>query len=90
MKLVRASPEERDTVMDEINRALSIGPGVLVVRGLVSKDVIDRTEEVAKVVHEQWAPFSGAGLSTRTTAFIEKHALTDPESYAEYYGNEVL
>lgn len=69
---------------------LSIGPGFFVVRGMVPTAVIDRTEEIAKDVHAKWPAKGGGAGSMRTSAFIEKHAVTDPESYADYYGNEVL
>jgi hypothetical protein len=77
-------------VQDEVHRVLSVGPGFFVVRGMVPTEVIDRTEEIAKDVHAKWPPMGGGTGSMRTSAFIEKHAITDAESYAEYYGNEVL
>ena len=89
--LVRASHASRAEVMDEFHRALSLGPGLFVVRIMVRQEVIDRTEEVAVDIHKRYPPKSGgAGLSSRTSAFCEKHAVADPESYADYYGNEVL
>ena len=88
--LIRSSESDRATVLDEFHQVLSVGPGLFVVRNLVSQDVIDRTEEVAVGVHEKYPPKGGGAGSMRTSAFCEKHAVADPESYADYYGNEVL
>lgn len=77
-------------MMDEFNRVLSIGPGLFVVRNMVKQEVIDRTEEVAVGIHEEFPPRGGGAGSMRTSAFCETHAVADPESYAQYYGNEVL
>jgi hypothetical protein len=88
--LILESDEGRATVMDEVHRVLSIGPGFFVVRNLVAQDVIDRTEEVAEGVHKKYPPKGGGLGSMRTDAFCEKHAVADPESYAAYYGNVVL
>ena len=77
-------------MLDELYRALSIGPGLFVVRGLIAEDVIDRAEAAANIIHKRWPAEGGGSQSMRTTAFIEKIALVDPETFAEYYGNEVL
>lgn len=89
-----AGADDKDRVMDELQYALSYGPGVLVMRNLVPEAVIERAEQVCEEVRaggygtKAYDPDSKH--SKRTFAYILKHALHDPESYADYYGNEVL
>lgn len=73
----------------EIHQALSVGPGVLVVKGLVEKETVDKAVGVASLLEKQQRKAKGQG-SDRTFAFSQKHALHDPASYAEYYGSDLL
>jgi len=87
--LVRGSPEERDTVLVEVHQALSIGPGVLVVKGLLDAETVDRAAEVVSALEEQEQKPKNQ-WSDRTFAFSQKHAVHDPASYADYYGSDLL
>jgi len=88
-EVVRGSPDERETVMVELHQALSVGPGVFVVKGLLDKSTVDKAVEIVSELEkqEQKAP---SEWSDRTFAFGQKHALHDPISYAEYYGSDLL
>lgn len=86
---LRGSVEEKYSVMDDVQRALRTGPGVIVVKGMIPTEIIDRAEAVADLVNPRPADYTNKA-SRRTFGWGEKHAKQDPESYAEYYGNEVL
>lgn len=75
--------------MDEFHRALLTGPGVFVIRNMIPRDVIDRAEVVTGRLN-QVASGPRGNRSRRTFGYSEKHAKCDAESFAEYYGNEVL
>jgi ectoine hydroxylase-related dioxygenase (phytanoyl-CoA dioxygenase family) len=74
--------------MDELYKALTYGPGVLVIRNLLSPETIDRTEEATKEIKANH--HGSRKTSVRTAFFNLQHARDDPETYAEYYGNEML
>lgn len=76
-------------MLGEIHQALSVGPGVLVVKGLVDKETIEDAVGVLKVLQKQERKVGWQG-SDRAFAFTEKHASQDPTSYAKYYGNDLL
>lgn len=86
---LRASEEERYSVMDEIQRALKDGPGVIVMRGMIPTDVIDNASAAMDAINPKPAQ-SESKMSRRTFAYSEKHAKQDPESFAAYYSSEVL
>jgi hypothetical protein len=83
-----ASTESRYEVMEEIQRALLTGPGVFLMRNMISSETIDKAAAVGEELNPR-AKHAGKD-SRRTFAYNEKHAQHDPESYAEYYGNDVL
>lgn len=89
LPLIQKSASDRYAVMDEIQRALLTGPGVCVMRNMYSTELIDRVQEVAIKVNPRTDKADGKP-SRRGFAFIEKHAKADPESFADYYSNEVL
>lgn len=82
------SPEGKKAVMDELYKSLTFGPGVLVIRDLLSTDIIDRTEAATKEIKA--AARGSKATSLRTPFFNLQHASADPESYAEYYSSETL
>lgn len=86
---VRGAENERNEVLDELQQALLSGPGVFVMRKLVPREVIDRAEAVTERVNPKSTETKGNN-SRRTFAYSEKHAKHDPESYADYYGNDIL
>lgn len=86
---LRGNEEERQGVMDDIQRALQYGPGVLVIRDMIPIEAIERASQVADELNPRPANLENKN-SRRTFAYSEKHAKHDPDSFAEYYGNEIL
>ncbi|WWC61258.1 uncharacterized protein I303_103839 [Kwoniella dejecticola CBS 10117] len=90
-----------ERLMDELHRCLSSGPGVFVIQGCV-KDlkVIDRANKAFRAIIEaeneaaggqiKGDHFAAAGHNERIWNSFQKHAETDPESFVEYYSNDVL
>jgi ectoine hydroxylase-related dioxygenase (phytanoyl-CoA dioxygenase family) len=96
---LRRGPLARTTDLKaEIARALSLGPGVVVVRGAFENAVIDRASDVyfslidrqkqAKV--DAGDHFGAPGSNDRLWSALEKLALTEPEVFCDYYRNEVV
>jgi ectoine hydroxylase-related dioxygenase (phytanoyl-CoA dioxygenase family) len=86
-------------VEDELVRALSDGPGIVVVTGAFTDlDVVDRvSESFAAVIADERAAgghlsdhFAAAGANDRVWNALEKLAVRDPEAFVDYYGNDVL
>jgi hypothetical protein len=75
--------------MEDFQRALLEGPGVFVLRGLVPIDIIDGAEKVTAEVNPR-KEGSTSKASRRTFGYTEKHAKHNPDSFADYYGNDVL
>ncbi|MEU9732953.1 phytanoyl-CoA dioxygenase family protein [Streptomyces sp. NPDC048002] len=84
---------------DELIRALTDGPGVVVFRGAFPDPaVVDRLTAVFDaLIAEQRASgrdagdhFARPGTNDRVWNALEKAALRDPEGFADYYANEVL
>ena len=86
---LRGTAEDKNTVMDEIQRALQTGPGVLVIRDMIPCDVVDRASKAGDEINPKPANSENKN-SRRTFGYSEKHAKHDPESFADYYGNEIL
>lgn len=84
-----SSLEDRYAVMEEIQRVLLSGPGVFLMRNMISTEAIDKAASVGEELNPK-SKHAGKKDSRRTFAFNEKHAQHDPDSYAEYYGNDVL
>ncbi|MFI1068744.1 phytanoyl-CoA dioxygenase family protein [Streptomyces puniciscabiei] len=90
---------DRRALAAELVRALSDGPGIVVVRGAFpDPDVVDRVTAVFEaLIAEQRASGAGAGdhfakpgANDRVWNALEKTALYDPEAFADYYANDVL
>ncbi|WP_328875220.1 phytanoyl-CoA dioxygenase family protein [Streptomyces sp. NBC_00287] len=84
---------------DELIRALTDGPGVVVFRGAFPDPaVVDRLTGVFEaLIAEQRASganagdhFAKPGSNDRIWNALEKAALHDPEAFADYYANDVL
>ncbi|CUW32631.1 phytanoyl-CoA dioxygenase family protein [Streptomyces reticuli] len=93
------SARDRRAVRAELVRALSDGPGIVVVRGAFPEpEVVDRVTAVFEaLIAEQRAAgatagdhFAAPGTNDRVWNALEKTALYDPEAFADYYANEVL
>ncbi|MCD9877864.1 phytanoyl-CoA dioxygenase family protein [Streptomyces guryensis] len=95
---VRAAKDRRG-VQEELVRALTDGPGVVVLRGAFPDHaVVDRATEVFDaLIREQDAAgttagdhFAKPGANERVWNALEKAALYDPAAFADYYANPVL
>lgn len=92
------TPEGRRDVQAELARALSEGPGVVVLRGAVARDVVDRTTEVftAMIADQRAAGAAGGdhfarpGANDRVWGAADKLAVRDPEVFADYYASDAL
>lgn len=92
-------PRTRRELQAELVRALTDGPGLVVVReafpdaDLVSRAtaafqrLIDRQKASGQAVGDH---FAKPGSNDRVWNALEKLALADPETFADYYANDVL
>lgn len=93
-----AALTDRRSVLSELHKALSYGPGVFVVRNLFdSPAVVDRASEAfEQIMREEAASkvqadhFSKAGNNGRIWNALQKLAEANPEVFAEYYANPML
>ncbi|MEU0218363.1 phytanoyl-CoA dioxygenase family protein [Streptomyces sp. NPDC006265] len=86
-------------VQAELMRALAGGPGIVVFRGAFPDlGVVDRATDVFEaLIAEQRASgaaagdhFARPGANDRVWNALEKAALHDPETFADYYANDIL
>jgi ectoine hydroxylase-related dioxygenase (phytanoyl-CoA dioxygenase family) len=86
-------------VMAELVRALTDGPGVVAFRGAFpDSEVVDRaTETFERIISAERAAggghndhFAAAGANDRIWNALEKLAVRDPETFVDYYGNDIL
>lgn len=94
-----AAAEGRDQVEAELVRALSDGPGVVVLKGAFDDtSVVDRvTEAFDAIIEDERAAgtaagdhFAKPGANSRVWNALEKLALRDPEAFVDYYAHELL
>ena len=92
------SQTARARFMEEIQGCLLSGPGVCVIKNLVpNRDVLDRATKALTVTIEKERcggqvkgdHFAAAGTNDRLWNSFQKHALADPDSFVEYYANEI-
>ncbi|WP_405468783.1 phytanoyl-CoA dioxygenase family protein [Streptomyces canus] len=95
---VRGAKDRREP-QEELVRALTDGPGVVVLQGAFPDHaVVDRfTEVFDSLIREQYAAgttagdhFAKPGANERVWNALEKAALYDPSAFADYYANPVL
>ncbi|KUN59097.1 phytanoyl-CoA dioxygenase [Streptomyces canus] len=95
---VRGAKDRRE-LQEELVRALTDGPGVVVFQGAFpDHSVVDRfTEVFDSLIREQYAAgttagdhFAKPGANERVWNALEKAALYDPSAFADYYANPVL
>jgi ectoine hydroxylase-related dioxygenase (phytanoyl-CoA dioxygenase family) len=93
------TPEGREEVMGELVRALTDGPGLVVLRGAFDDlAVVDRVTEAfdAMIAEEEVSGasagdhFAKPGANSRVWNALEKLAVRDPEAFVDYYANDVL
>jgi ectoine hydroxylase-related dioxygenase (phytanoyl-CoA dioxygenase family) len=94
-----ATPEGRRDVQAELARALADGPGIVVFAGAFpDTGVVDRATAVFEaMIAEQKAAgvaagdhFAKPGANDRIWGALDKFAVRDPETFAAYYGNDVI
>ncbi|MEV5093119.1 phytanoyl-CoA dioxygenase family protein [Streptomyces griseoincarnatus] len=95
----RLALADRRTAQAELVSALADGPGIVVVRGAFSDtSVVDRTTAVFDaLIAQQRASgatagdhFAKPGANDRVWNALEKAALHDPETFADYYANDMV
>jgi len=85
-------------VQAEIARALSAGPGIVVVERAFDPAVVDRVSAAfTSMIERQRAAglavgdhFAKPGANDRVWNALEKLAVTDPEAFVDYYANDVI
>jgi len=95
---VELSAVSRQSLLAELHRALSSGPGVLVIRtAYADTKVVDAHTRVFERIMAQEAEsrtagdhFAAAGANTRIWNALQKAAKQNPESFIEYYANPVM
>ncbi|MFD5374879.1 phytanoyl-CoA dioxygenase family protein [Streptomyces griseoincarnatus] len=95
----RLALADRRTAQAELVRALADGPGIVVIRGAFSDtSVVDRTTAVFDaLIAQQRASgatagdhFAKPGANDRVWNALEKAALHAPETFADYYANDMV
>ncbi|MEC7144802.1 MAG: phytanoyl-CoA dioxygenase family protein, partial [Actinomycetota bacterium] len=92
------SPEQRRAVIEELSDVFGAGPGVVVMRNAVAPDVIARaTAAFESLIAQEKADglargdhFATPGANDRVWNAMEKLAVTDPETFVDYYAFEAL
>ncbi|MCW2789017.1 MAG: phytanoyl-CoA dioxygenase [Aeromicrobium sp.] len=99
LRPVIADPARREDVEAELVRALSDGPGIVVLAGAFDDHaVVDRVTAVFDEIIEAerlagTAPgdhFAKPGANSRVWNALEKLAVRDPEAFVDYYANDLL
>ncbi|GAA0963719.1 phytanoyl-CoA dioxygenase family protein [Kribbella koreensis] len=94
----RIRKEDPPSVQAELAKALSDGPGIVVLKGAFGNDVVDATTaEFGKMIDDQHRAgtaagdhFAKPGANDRVWNALEKLALRAPEVFAAYYSNELF
>lgn len=94
----RLRKEDPREVQAEFARALSDGPGIVVLKGAFGKEVVDAaTAEFDAMIADQHRAgtavgdhFAKPGANDRVWNALEKLALRNPEVFAAYYANDLL
>ncbi|WP_261676001.1 phytanoyl-CoA dioxygenase family protein [Streptomyces lusitanus] len=95
----RLALADRRTAQAELVQALADGPGIVVIRGAFSDtSVVDRATAVFDaLIAQQRASgatagdhFAKPGANDRVWNALEKAALHDPETFADYYANDMV
>ncbi|RSM68581.1 phytanoyl-CoA dioxygenase [Actinoplanes sp. ATCC 53533] len=89
---------DRREVRSELARALLDGPGIVVFRGAFDPAVVDRATAVfTAMIAEQRAAgvvrgdhFAKPGANDRIWGAVDKFAVRDPATFADYYANDTL
>jgi ectoine hydroxylase-related dioxygenase (phytanoyl-CoA dioxygenase family) len=99
LRTAAATPDGEVDVEDELARALSEGPGIVVLKGAFDDiSVVDRvTTTFDAIIDDERAAgtapgdhFAKPGANSRVWNALEKLAVRDPEAFVDYYANDVL
>ncbi|MEU1027190.1 phytanoyl-CoA dioxygenase family protein [Streptomyces mirabilis] len=99
LRSLAISPEGRRSVQDELVRALSDGPGIVVLKGAFpDAAVVDAASEAFRaLIEEERASgtargdhFAKPGANDRVWNALDKVAVRAPEVFADYYANDIL
>ncbi|MBC7632061.1 phytanoyl-CoA dioxygenase family protein [Aeromicrobium sp.] len=99
LRAAAASPAGRDDVEAELVRALTEGPGLVVLRGAFDDtSVVDRvTVTFDAMIADQRADgttpgdhFAKPGANDRVWNALEKLAVRDPDAFVDYYANDMI
>ncbi|MDT0352999.1 phytanoyl-CoA dioxygenase family protein [Pseudonocardia charpentierae] len=93
-----ATPEGRRAVQAELAYALMDGPGIVVFKKAFEPAVVDRaTAVITSLIEEQKSRgvqtgdhFAKPGSNDRLWSALEKLAVTDPETFVDYFANDVV
>jgi len=85
-------------VEHELCHAWSEGPGILVIRGALEREVLDRVSNAyEQIVADEKAAggargdhFGKPGANDRIWNALEKLAIQDPEAFVDYYENDMI
>lgn len=96
--LLAAATADRQNMLAELHRALSSGPGVLVVQGLYGDvSAVDRSSNVFEEILASEAAnggggdhFAKAGSNGRIWNALQKVAERDADAFIDYYSNPLL
>ena len=97
-RLTELAATDRRGVQADLARALADGPGVIVVRGALDPEVVDRaTAAFEELIEQQKAAgattgdhFAAPGANDRVWGALDKLGVAFPEVFADYYDNDVL
>jgi ectoine hydroxylase-related dioxygenase (phytanoyl-CoA dioxygenase family) len=99
LRAATATSEGEIEVEGELARALSDGPGIVVLKGAFDDiSVVDRvTAAFDEIIDDERAAgtapgdhFAKPGANSRVWNALEKLAVRDPEAFVDYYANDVL
>ncbi|MFD9511682.1 phytanoyl-CoA dioxygenase family protein [Streptomyces mirabilis] len=99
LRSLTISPEGRRSVQDELVRALSDGPGIVVLKdAFPDAAVVDAASEAFRaLIEEERASgtargdhFAEPGANDRVWNALDKVAVRAPEVFADYYANDML
>jgi ectoine hydroxylase-related dioxygenase (phytanoyl-CoA dioxygenase family) len=95
---LRASTSTPQVISSEIADVLLNGPGIAVFAGAFEADVVERASVVFhQIIDAEKAAgvasgdhFAKAGANDRVWNALEKMALRDPGTFADYYANDIV